>query len=48
VKYKFLFDACALIAFLNDEDGAEEVEKIPRNESHKNSLLRYHSIPEAV
>lgn len=25
---RYVFDACALIAFLNDEDGAEEAEKL--------------------
>ncbi|KFI34649.1 toxin PIN [Peptococcaceae bacterium SCADC1_2_3] len=28
MKKRFVLDACALIAFLNDEEGADEVEKI--------------------
>jgi len=28
MKKRFVLDACTLIAFLNDEEGADEVEKI--------------------
>ena len=31
MKAGFLFDACALIAFFNDEEGAEKVDQLLRD-----------------
>ncbi len=28
MKVVYIFDACALIAFMNDEEGSDEVERI--------------------
>ena len=40
MKEKFILDACAVIAFLNDEDGARKVEQLlSKAEQAQNTLF---------
>ena len=40
----FVLDACSLIAFLNDEDGAEKVEEILCQADRHSSILFLHEV----
>ena len=41
---KFILDACALIAFLNDEDGAHKVEQLLSQGDRAPNILFIHEI----
>jgi PIN domain nuclease of toxin-antitoxin system len=44
VANRFLLDACAVVAYLNDEEGAEEIEKMLWECAQKSGALFLHEI----
>jgi PIN domain nuclease of toxin-antitoxin system len=44
VNGKYVLDACALIAFLNDEDGAQRVEQLLSQADRAPNTLFMHEI----
>lgn len=41
---KFLLDACAVIAYLNDEEGADKIEGLLWESAHRSKILFLHEV----